>query len=66
MRHFIVSFLFLIIFFISLFASSETVYRVVDRPELLNIKLNTTSVELNEGDSTQLSATATYDNNISK
>jgi len=41
-------------------------FSVIDRPEILNIKLNTTSLELNEGDSAQLNAVATYDNNTTK
>jgi len=41
-------------------------FSVIDRPEILNIKLNATSLELNEGDSVQLNAVATYDNNTTK
>ena len=41
-------------------------FSVVDRPELLSIKLNRTSIELNEGETTQLNAVATYDNNSTK
>ncbi len=41
-------------------------FTVVDRPEILNIKLNTTSLELNENETTQLNAVASYDDNTSK
>lgn len=41
-------------------------FSVVDRPEILSIKLNKTSLELNEGESAQLSAVASYDDNTTK
>jgi len=41
-------------------------FSVVDRPEILSIKLNATSLELNEGDKLQLNAVASYDDNSAK
>ena len=44
----------------------EYSFSVVDRPEILSIKLNKTSLELNEGETAQLNAVASYDNNSTK
>ena len=41
-------------------------FTVVDRPEILSIKLNQTSLELNEGETAQLNAVANYDDNSTK
>ena len=44
----------------------EYSFTVVDKPEILSIKLNATSLELNEGETTQLNAVAIYDDNTSR
>ena len=44
----------------------EYTFSVVDKPEILSIKLNITSLELNEGETVQLSAVASYDDNSTK